>query len=147
MKSQERIKSEFKGMSAPQLVILSGILLNTLLAVVLLAQLSGLSALKASLDSSFSSIEQRINATLATTQVEIQSSVSSAVEQINSSGTALSCSGSYTGSINFPSSPYSYFLSGSVSSFGSMTGTLRSNSPSLPSFGNDSTGTISLDCR
>ena len=147
MKSQERIKSEFKGMSAPQLVILSGILLNTLLAVVLLAQLSGLSALKTSLDSSFASIEQRINATLTTTQVEIQSSVSSAVEQINSSGTALSCSGSYTGSINFPSSPYSYFLSGSVNSFGSMSGALRSNSPSLPSLGNDSTGSITLNCR
>jgi len=136
MKSQERIKSEFKGMSAPQLVILSGIMLNTLLAVVLLAQLSG-----------FSAIEQRINSTLATAQVEIERSVSSAVEQINSSGTALSCSGSYTGSINFPSSPYSYFLSGSVSSFGTMTGTLRSNSLSLPSLGNDSTGSITLNCR
>jgi hypothetical protein len=149
MKHQERIQSEFKAMTAPQLVILGGIALNTLLALILLAQLSGLSSLKTSLDSSISSVEQRINDALAKTEIALQTSVSNAVAAINSSGSSLTCSGSYSGSVNidFPNYPDYYSLSGSVTSFGSMTGTLRSYSlPSLTSY-NDSTGTISLDCR
>lgn len=149
MKSQERIKSEFKSLSTPQLTILGGILLNTFLTLFLLAQLSGLASLKTSLDSSISAIEERINATLSNTQLSIEASVSSAVDKINSSGTSLSCSGSYSGSIDFPSYPDSYSLTGNVSSFGWLSGTMRSSSISDLGglFGNDSTGTISLDCR
>lgn len=149
MKSQERIKSEFKSLSTPQLTVLGGILLNTVLTLFLLAQLSGLASLKSSLDSSISVIEDRINATLSNTQLSIEASVSSAVDMINSSGTALSCSGSYSGSIDFPSYPDSYSLTGNVSSFGWLSGTMRSSSISGPGglFGNDSTGTITLDCR
>lgn len=149
MKSQERIKSEFKSLSTPQLTILGGILLNTVLTLFLLAQLSGLASLKSSLDSSISAIEDRINATLSNTQLSIEASVSSAVDKINSSGTALSCSGSYSGSIDFPSYPDSYSLSGNVSSYGWLTGTMRSSSLASIGglFGNDSTGTITLDCR